>query len=376
LGAAKEVLGRVSGNPTDPMFNHYLFETIAALLKTVCAHEPEASAAFEEALWPVFDTILGEGVPDFLPYVFQVMAGLIDTKPAPEAGASTIPSSFVDAFPAFFKADLWESKGNVPALVALLSAYLRKGASFIAEGGHMEPVLGIFAKLLTAVSTTDSGFKLLAAVITHSSMEALAPHIGTVITIILQRLHKKQSLVLLRHYLRIIGLLAAVHGGEGAEASLNSADDGLLFTNAEQLIVPHANKVLGRINRKVMVVGLTRLITEVGGVAERPPLWVGLVGAIVELLEAKADRATDAKEDGDDTEQMEYAASFSRLTFAVAKQEDPLPDVEDARVAFIGQLSEFAAAHGGAVSAMLGEAPAAVTKAVSAYADAAGVAIA
>ena len=33
----KTILGRVCANPSNPSFNHYLFETIASLVRYICA---------------------------------------------------------------------------------------------------------------------------------------------------------------------------------------------------------------------------------------------------------------------------------------------------------------------------------------------------
>ena len=48
---------QVCANPSQPMFNHYLFETLAALLRTVCSSNPapEVDAKFEELLMPPFN---------------------------------------------------------------------------------------------------------------------------------------------------------------------------------------------------------------------------------------------------------------------------------------------------------------------------------
>jgi hypothetical protein len=41
------LLGRVCGNPRDPVFNHYIFETLAVVLKTVCGVKPSAAVVDE-----------------------------------------------------------------------------------------------------------------------------------------------------------------------------------------------------------------------------------------------------------------------------------------------------------------------------------------
>ena len=50
----KTILGRVCANPSNPSFNHYLFETIASLVRYICAATPTAVDAFEGMLFPPF----------------------------------------------------------------------------------------------------------------------------------------------------------------------------------------------------------------------------------------------------------------------------------------------------------------------------------
>lgn len=46
LESLKSILGRVCANPSAPTFNHYLFETVAVLVRETCAVQPEAVSAF------------------------------------------------------------------------------------------------------------------------------------------------------------------------------------------------------------------------------------------------------------------------------------------------------------------------------------------
>lgn len=56
------ILSRVYKNPTNPGFNHYLFESIAALVQNVCAVDSSAIDTFERLLFPAFQAILVEDV--------------------------------------------------------------------------------------------------------------------------------------------------------------------------------------------------------------------------------------------------------------------------------------------------------------------------
>lgn len=60
---------------------------------------------------------------------------------------------------------LWEQKGNVPALVRLLSALMARLTAQITQDGQIEPILGIFQKLVSSKTNESHGFDLLEAVV-------------------------------------------------------------------------------------------------------------------------------------------------------------------------------------------------------------------
>lgn len=53
---------RVVKNPTQPGFNHYLFESVAALIKQGCARDSSMVTRLEDMLVPPFQYVLGQDV--------------------------------------------------------------------------------------------------------------------------------------------------------------------------------------------------------------------------------------------------------------------------------------------------------------------------
>jgi exportin-2 (importin alpha re-exporter) len=60
--------------------------------------------------------------------------------------------------------------GNVPALVKLLQAYLKSGSSWIVANNQLEPMLGVFQKLVSSKLNDHHAFELLQAIITYVPM--------------------------------------------------------------------------------------------------------------------------------------------------------------------------------------------------------------
>ena len=136
-------LGRVAKNPRNPQFNHYLFESIAVLVKAVCAKDASHTPAFEALLFPPFQTVLQMDVSEFTPYVFQVLAQLLEYR----RGDSGLGEAYASLFAPLLTPLLWERKGNVPALTRLLRAYLEKGSAEIVAKNQFIGVLGVFQKV-------------------------------------------------------------------------------------------------------------------------------------------------------------------------------------------------------------------------------------
>jgi exportin-2 (importin alpha re-exporter) len=98
---------------------------------------------------------------EFMPYVFQLFAALLEARP--DGPLSEYYKALVA--PILMPA-LWESRGNVPALARLLTSIIPRSATEIVANNQVEPILGIFQKLMSKKSTEIYGFDVLEAVIT------------------------------------------------------------------------------------------------------------------------------------------------------------------------------------------------------------------
>jgi exportin-2 (importin alpha re-exporter) len=149
----------ISANPSNPRFYYYHFEAMGALIRYAAPSQPEK---LENELYPPFAGILQGEVSEFMPYVFQLFAALLEARPDGPL------SDFYKALVApVLMPTLWESKGNVPALARLLSSLIPRSGADIVANNQLEPILGIFQKLMSGKSRTELySFDVLEAVIT------------------------------------------------------------------------------------------------------------------------------------------------------------------------------------------------------------------
>jgi len=336
LSKLAEILLRVCDNPKHPAFNHYLFEAVAALIRNVCQGDPAAVSGFEQTLFPAFQIVLEKDVQEFAPYVFQVFSQLIETRQGP------LPDVYMDSlFRPLLSPLLWERPGNVPALVRLLQAYLSRAGAEVAARGHLESVLGVFQRLVSAKATDHQGFQILEAFFSSVPEAGLAPFEPTIWGILLSRLQNSSTTKYVRCFVVFASLVATRRGPAKLAESLNAIQAGLFDMVALQVWAPNLTKVAGVRETKLCCVATTKLLCESPQFAspQATEAWSKLLGGLMELLERSDDEINGAVEDED--EYSGYTASFARLHNAGTVNTDPLPEVKDPKVFLAQSLSRL-----------------------------------
>jgi exportin-2 (importin alpha re-exporter) len=100
-----------------------------------------------------------------VPYVFQLFAALLEANPS-----GTLSEYYQSLIAPILSPELWTSKGNVPALVRLLSSIIPRGASYIAQNNQIEIILGIFHHLVSTKTNETYGMELLECVVANFPM--------------------------------------------------------------------------------------------------------------------------------------------------------------------------------------------------------------
>lgn len=95
--------------------------------RIVCKSEKNAVSSFEEALFPIFQEILQQDIVEFIPYVFQMLTLLLETR----NDCGDIPDPYWSLFPFLLAPPLWERSSNTTPLIRLLCAYVRQGSARI-----------------------------------------------------------------------------------------------------------------------------------------------------------------------------------------------------------------------------------------------------
>lgn len=99
---------------------------------------------------------------EFVPYIFQLFAALLEANPS-----GSLSDYYINLIPPVLTPALWAPKGNVPALVRLLSSIISRGSSVIVQNNQTETVLGIFQSLVSTKINETYGFELLESIVAN-----------------------------------------------------------------------------------------------------------------------------------------------------------------------------------------------------------------
>ncbi|KAJ3054316.1 importin-alpha export receptor [Rhizophlyctis rosea] len=344
LDALTRIIGEISKNPSNPKFNHYAFESLGGLIRFICAKNPALVTSFEDALFPRFEAILAADVVEFMPYVFQLSSQLLEYHQG-----LAVPDKFKALLPLVLTPALWESTGNIPALVKLLKAYVAKGSGYLVESNLLVQVLGVCRKLVGSKANDQHGFELLTVVFEVVPTSVLAEYLKPIFILFLTRLQSSKTSKFSSGFLNFLCFLCVVEKeGWGVDAVfevLDGIQPGIFTGLSTGVLIPEVGDVKTPDDRKLCGVGLTNLLTR----SERIlgdgyiGLWPTLFTATINLINKPI---ADQHEDDDplanvDLEDVGYQTQYSRLASSTGKKRDYVAHVTDVKRYFVEGLAGF-----------------------------------
>ena len=348
IESLKGVLARVCTNPSNPTFNHYLFESVASLVRYICAATPAAVDAFEALLFPPFQQVLQLDVSEFTPYVFQVLSQLLECRPA-------VSVAYEGLFAPLLVPTMWERLGNIPALVRLLCVYMGKGKALVLA--KLEGVLGIFQKLLATRATDGFAFQLLSAIWRCFNLDELQPYLTPIFNLILRRLqsNKKAGPAATGCWAVFVARFSA----PALHAQLEAIQPNLAAMVLRGVWAEHARTVSGAMARKTVVISTTRLLLVPELLASAPDTFLALLQAAMAIVLTDQSFKGEIKDDDNAPGNFDefcggssgYSAAYVPLIFASSGEVDLYPS-EHATVA-MGNVMTLLSASQPAFSQLL-----------------------
>ncbi|KAH9814533.1 Cse1-domain-containing protein [Melampsora americana] len=317
------IVSEISKNPSNPKFNHYTFESIAALIRFTTVENAVPLSAFETALFPSFSNILSQDIQDFAPFVFQILSQML------EMHVNDLPEYYVSLLQPLLTPNLWEVRGNIPALVRLLKAYLSVGSKWIVEGNWVSGMLGVFQKLIGSKVNDQYGFELLQALFKHIPMEHLSSYLRNVFVILLTRLQASKTEKYTRGLLYFLMVVMTLEKPQLSPdviiSTLNSIQPGLFCQVMEGVLIPAVPNTPLQ-DRRVVALGHVSLLTRSRSLQNdsEARLYLPILSSVLRLFTLpQLSKGTEGVEE--EVEEHEYQVGFSMLGASKPRGKEEVP---------------------------------------------------
>lgn len=352
IGGLTSILSEVCKNPKNPIFNHYLFESVAVLVRRACERDISLISAFETSLFPSLQMILANDITEFLPYGFQLLAQLV------ELNRPTLSPNYMQIFLLLLSPESWKRSGNVPALVRLLQAFLQKAPHEVTQENRLSQVLGIFEKLVASPSTDEQGFYILNTIIENLDYSVIAPYMKGVWSALFTRVQNKKTVKFQKSLVIFMSLFLVKHGQAYLVETMNTVQPNIITAIVEHFWIPNLKLIMGSMEVKLTAVAATRLICETPALLDpsAAKLWGKMLDSIVTLVSRpEQERVLDEPEMPEISENVGYTAAFVKLHNAGKKEEDPLKDIKDPKQFLVASVSRLSSASPGRYPQIIGE---------------------
>nr|XP_036579148.1 chromosome segregation protein [Colletotrichum truncatum]KAF6786634.1 chromosome segregation protein [Colletotrichum truncatum] len=340
----------IKQNPSNPRFYYYHFEAMGALVRYCSSTH---AAIFNQRLWEPFNQILVEDVSEFLQYIFQILAQLLESSP-PDA----ISENYKAFLSPLLEPTLWDTKGNVPACTRLLSAVIPATAAYIVSENKLEQILGIFQRLLSFKKYHLYAFDILEAVVKAFEPTVVDNYFGTILNLIFAKLQGNPPDSLKLRFARFFHLVSArLEAGFGADYFMQHAEkiqEGIFAKVYPSFVLAETEKLARPVDRKLAVVSLTKVLCDSQAFAQKfAKGWANTCKILLALLvnppvvSAGLGDELIAEADVDD---IGFGLSYTALNTCKPIARDDYPEVTAVAPWVSAYISSANQRHNGAIS--------------------------
>lgn len=343
-------LSEVSKNPSKPHFNHYLFESITLCVKIGCEKDKAYLANFENLLFPIIQNILTNDIMEFMPYAFQILSLLLEYHPKGQ-----VPPTYIELFNLFLTPELWERSANAPPMVRYITAFIARSSHEIAARGKIEPLLGVFQKLIASRANDHLGFSILQALILHAESDLLAGYVDKIFFVLFARLTSSKTTKFVKNILVFMSLFAYKYKPDSLIKVIDTLQPNMFEMVVQRLIAPELSKVTGQMERKICAVGMTSILLDSEQVISGPyqRLWPLILQALMTLFALPEEEPVE-DDNFAEVEETGYQSAYVQLTFGSKKAEDPFEGViSDPRAYLVTGLQGLSQKHPGILGPMI-----------------------
>lgn len=331
------IVSIIAKNPSNPRFSHYTFESIAILIKY--NHNGNWNTLMN-IIVPSFLELLGADVQEFVPYVFQILAFLLEVSPESEP----LPDTYKQLIQPLLSPSVWEFKGNIPAVTRLLQAILVKDYAAFAD---LMALLGVFQKLISSKLNEYYGFDLLETILLKVPDDRLQPYVSNIGVLLLQRLQNSRTEKYVKRLVCFVSKLTMIKSTDYSILFFEQVQSGIFGVIFEQFLLPSIANIGNLNDKKTVIIGLTHLIQSPKFISgEFQKLLTPTVEVLLQLTTSESIKSLNADVDelaGLEMEEISsFGSSFSKLNSIPVKSLDPSKmTLAESRTYLVGQLKQL-----------------------------------
>lgn len=332
-----KIIEIISKNPSNPKFNHYSFESICIILKFY----PKNIKNFFEILKATLFGILGEDIQEFIPYSFQILSFILENYPKDE----DLPVEYEQMIKPLCSPQVWEFKGNIPAIKRLLSSIIKFKPIIFNNIENITPILGIYQKLISSKVNDTLGFELLESILIYLDINNLQEFLNQIFIILLTRLKNFKTEKFVKRFIIFLSKLSSLENNFEINKNkwtstiiiniFENIQIGLFEQVLNNFVLPYINKFNNLVDKKILVVGLTNLIVEN---YNKNLKNLEILKVLSEILKLLNDESIKNYKNIDENFEMiielenddlSFGSSFNRLSIIQQKPLDPISNIKD-----------------------------------------------
>jgi len=334
--------------PKNPAFHHFIFESLAAVIRHVCAGgDAAAISTMEGTMLPPFQMVLAQDVTEFQPYFIQIVAQILERRALP------VPAVYMQILPSLLQQPLWATKSNQPALTRLIKAYVaRASAEIVGDQALFHQILGLVQSLMMSKMTDHYAFGILNSIVCHVPAAKFPEFLPVLTNAALDRFQKLPGASngkFLRSLVVFFSLYMAKHGPDMLLDQMEGVQAGLLEQFLTHVWAPKLVQVVtDSTDRKICQIGMARLLCECPR-AYNFGCWSNAMDQVCILLKDTRRTGLGGAGENDDVD-FDFIVSYNNASFVPlhnAAQErastDPLPELDAA--SFVVERMKQAAAQ-------------------------------
>ncbi|KAL1901567.1 importin-alpha export receptor [Ceratocystis pirilliformis] len=336
-------------NPSNPRFYYYSFEALGALVRYGAATQ---SQLLNEKLWAPINEVFVEDVAEFVPYVLQILAQLLESSPA-----NSISENYRMLIDPILNQSMWDVRGNVPALARLLTALIPRVSKDLLAGNKLTPVLGIFQMLLSRKKTELYAFDIIESIVVSFDPADLDTYFSTVLQLLFSKLQSAADSFKLR-FVRFYHLVSArTEQGYGADYFISQSEKlqaGIFTQIYPAIILPETPKLARPVDRKLAVVSMSKTLCNSTAFATK--FLKGWARTCMTMLDLVANAPTvvtglgDELITGADVDDIGFGVGFTALNTCKPVVHDDFAEISDIKVWISAYLRDANSKSSGTVA--------------------------